>query len=109
MRPIVPSGRPRFPVSSVHVSPPSSLLNIPVPGPPLRLHQKLRRTSHIDAYSTRGLLGSIDMSIAPARSDRYSTRSHVSPPSFDRNTPRSSSSPSRWPSTAAYTRSGSSG
>ena len=82
MRPITPSGRPGFPVSSVHVSPPSSLLNMPVPGPPLWLHQKLRRTSHIDAYSTRGLVRSMDRSIAPARSDRYSTRSHVSPPSW---------------------------
>ena len=37
-----------------------------------------------------GLLRSIAMSIAPVRSSRKRMRSHVSPPSVDLKTPRSS-------------------
>src|SRR5437870_5497570 len=53
----------------------------------------------------RGLAGSSARSTAPAESDRNSTFSHVLPPSFERNTPRSGLGPKAWPSTATETRS----
>ena len=40
------SGMPGFRVISVHVSPPSVLLNIPLPGPPEDIVYSLRKASH---------------------------------------------------------------
>ena len=54
----------------------------------------------------RGLLGSIEISTAPASGLRYRTFSQVWPPSRLRNTPRSSCGPNMSPSAATYTMSG---
>ncbi len=47
--PIGSSGRPRWPVSSVQVVPPSVDLNSPLPGPPSSSSQNLRDACHIVA------------------------------------------------------------
>jgi len=79
-----PSGRPGLREISSQVSPPSKLLNRPLPGPPLEMFQKLRRASHIEANSRRGLLGSIVRSIVPATSLRCRIFCQLLPPSFER-------------------------
>ena len=56
--------------------------------------------SHTAAYMMRGFEASSDRSIAPALSLLYSTFSHVSPPSLDLNTPRSSFDPNACPRAA---------
>src|SRR5919205_4088737 len=81
MRPTTPVGIPGLRVISVHVSPPSVLLNTPLPGPPLDIWYSLRYASHSDAYITCGFVRSMLTSIAPVLSSRYSTRRHVLPPS----------------------------
>src|SRR2546426_3894446 len=53
----------------------------------------------------RGLLGSMDRSMAPVESLRASTRCHVLPPSAERYTPRMGLGPNAWPNAAAYTKS----
>src|SRR5438874_768267 len=63
-------GRPVFLVSSVHVVPPSVLLNRPPPGPPLERECGVRDTSQRPAYSTSGLFGSMARSTAPILSSR---------------------------------------
>src|SRR6267378_6419431 len=64
MRPTTPDGNPGLRVISVHVSPPSVLLNRPLPAPPLDIWNSLRYASHIAAYMTLGLWRSMEMSIA---------------------------------------------
>src|SRR3954470_20763994 len=86
-------GRPGFFDSSVHVLPPSVLLNRPLPGPPLESECGVRNTSHSAAYITSGFFGSRTRSTAPVLSSRNSTRAQVLPPSFERNTPRSGLGP----------------
>ena len=49
MRPTSPAGIPVLRVISLHVSPPSVLLNRPLPGPPLDIWYSLRYASHSDA------------------------------------------------------------
>src|ERR671932_2212011 len=56
MRPTTPVGRPGLRVISVHVSPPSVLLNNPLPGPPLDIWYSLRYASQSDAYITWGFV-----------------------------------------------------
>ena len=68
--PIVPFGNPGLRVISVHVSPPSVDLKMPLPGPPLSSVQGLRETSHKPAYITLGFVGSMIKSQAPALSLR---------------------------------------
>src|SRR5262245_45312673 len=79
--PSTPAGRPGARVISVHVSPPSVDLNSPLPGPPLDIVYSLRYASHIAAYITFGLCGSIEMSTAPVLGPRSRTFFHVFPPS----------------------------
>src|SRR6185369_7517935 len=50
--PMLPFGKPGFRVISVHFSPPSVLLKMPLPAPPLMRSQGVRFTRHIEAYST---------------------------------------------------------
>src|SRR5437660_1841931 len=75
-------------VSSLHVAPPSVLLNSPEPlgavalSPPERNVQPRRRKSHIPAYSVWGCDGSIDIIEQPVdRLAPLSTLVHVFPPS----------------------------
>ena len=50
MRPTTPSGGiPGLRVISVHVVPPSTLLNMPLPGPPEDIVYSLRKASQSDA------------------------------------------------------------
>src|SRR5688500_17795841 len=79
--PQIAGGRPGFLDRSVHVLPPSVVLNSPLPGPPLDIEWGVRNTSQNPAYSTSGLLASIVRSTAPAFSLRNSTLFHVLPPS----------------------------
>src|SRR5213594_2042393 len=76
-------------VRSVHVAPPSVLLNrldalgAVALSPPERNVQPLRRTSHIPAYSVRGFDGSIASIEQPVeRLAPFSTLVHVFPPSL---------------------------
>src|SRR6478672_7215294 len=78
-------------VRSCHVSPPSSLLNRPLPlaaagpSPPERNVQPLRRKSHIPANSVRGCVGSIDTDAQPVEAfGPFNTSFHVFPASFVR-------------------------
>src|SRR6188474_1081155 len=63
--PQIGAGSPVFLVSSVHVLPPSMVLNNPLPGPPLDSEYGVRNTSHNVAYNTSGFFGSITRSTAP--------------------------------------------
>src|SRR4051812_47194218 len=81
MRPTTPPGMPVVRVSSVHVSPPSTDLNSPLPGPPLDIPHSTRYASHSAAYITFGSVGSMATSMAPVLSSRYRTRFHDLPPS----------------------------
>ena len=82
IRPLIPLGRPGFSLMSVQVSPPSVDLYRPLSGPPLCMFQGLRRASNMAAKRMRGLLGSMEMSTAPALSLLKRTRSQVLPPSL---------------------------
>ena len=83
-------GRPAAPAgSSVHVAPPSVLLNSPdalgavALSPPERNVQPLRRKSHIPAYSVLGFNASIESIEQPVdRLAPFSTLVHVFPPSL---------------------------
>ena len=83
----MPAGRPFF--SSVHVLPPSTDLYGPLPFPPLYISHGRRYTGQNDAYTFRGLTGSMTTSTAPVVSSTNSTFSQVAPPSRVRNSPRS--------------------
>ena len=80
-------------VAGNHVSPPSTDLKRPDPGPPLDRVQGVRWTSHVVANSTSGRVSSIATSTAPASSFRYNTFDHVTPPSVVRKRPRSALRP----------------
>ena len=101
-----PAGRPGLRVISVQVSPPSVLLNKPLPGPPLDIWYSLRYASHSAAYITFGLERSNAMSMAPVFSSRNSTFFHVVPPSVLLNTPRSGLGTLYLPNDATKTMSG---
>src|SRR5215467_12589360 len=81
--PSMPAGRPGARVISVHVSPPSTDLNKPLPGPPDDIWYSVRNASHSAAYITFGFFGSIEMSTAPVLLSRPRTFFHVAPPSAD--------------------------
>src|SRR5215216_1119510 len=100
MRPRTPRGSPGLREISVHVSPPSVDFHSDESGPPLAMPHGERRACQIAAKSTRGLLGSSERSTAPASSLLKSTCSHVLPPFFERNTPRSRLGAHAWPSAA---------
>ena len=87
--PISPAGSPGLRVISFHVSPPSMLLNKPLPGPPLDIWNSRRNACHSDAYSTFGFARSNAMSMPPVLSSRNSTFFQVVPPSVLRKIPRS--------------------
>src|SRR5688572_10243605 len=106
MRPIIPAGIPGFRVISVHVSPPSVDLKSPEPGPPLDIVYSLRNASHSAAYMTFGFARSMERSMAPVLSSRYSTLRHVRPPSVLLNTPRSAFGAPCLPKAATNTISG---
>src|SRR5512143_1449051 len=87
MRPYGPFGNPsdrRF-----QVLPPSMDRYRPLPGPPLDRFHGVRRASHNAAKRMLGFSGLKATSIAPVFAFRYSTLSHVLPPSWVRKTPRS--------------------
>src|SRR5437763_16100922 len=87
MLPQIPSGRPGLRVISVQWSPPSVVLNKPLPLPPAERSQGVRPASQNAAYTLLALLGSITRSTAHAASLRYRIVSHVRPPSLERWTP----------------------
>ena len=95
-----------FPLSRIHVAPPSVDLNSPLPGPPLVRPHVWISICHNPAYSVRGLDGSIARSLQPVFSSTNSTRVHVPPPSMVRNTPRSCCGPYAVPSAHTSTTSG---
>jgi hypothetical protein len=70
MRPTTPLGSRALRVISVHVSPPLVLLKSPLPGPPLDIDHGVRYASQSAAYSTSGLFGSSERSIAAVLSSR---------------------------------------
>src|SRR5688572_8601986 len=92
MRPRLPFGSPSLSDRRRHVSPPSQLVQMPLPGPPEVKNQGKRRCSHVDASRCSGFDGSITSSNAPVRSFTYSTLRHVLPPSVVLKTPRSTPS-----------------
>src|SRR6185437_552393 len=100
IRPITPVGNPALRVISVQWSPPSVVLKSPLPGPPLDICHDVLYACHSAAYRTSGWFGSMDRSIAPLLSSRYSTFRHVLPPSTLLNTPRSAFGADGWPSAA---------
>src|SRR5678809_741382 len=102
------TARPIFPISlgspvsrRFQVSPPSTVLQIPLAGPPLRPFHGVRWVLHIAAYRMRGLEGSIARSLGPAsESGEASNSFQVRPPSALRYTPRSALRPQRLPCAA---------
>ncbi len=109
IRPSGPSGNPGFWLRSVQWSPPSVVFHRPLRPPPALKPHGVLWNFHMAAKITRGLLGSMDRSMAPVLSFRNSTFCHVAPPSSERNTPRSGFGPNAWPNAATKTRSGSFG
>src|SRR5579863_2587871 len=105
MRPYMPSfgfGQPG-PSNFVHVAPPSVDFQSALSGPPpLYPHHVLRRLNE-DAYTMRGLDGSIATSLNPVSSLMYFRFFHVFPPSVDRNRPRSLFGPNKCPGAAMNT------
>ena len=73
---------------SAHVSPASSDLNRPLPGPPLDIVYSRRNASHSAAKTTFGLRGSIATSTAPLLSSLKSVLLQVLAPSVVLYTPR---------------------
>src|SRR5690349_1859775 len=86
MLPQMPAGNPGLRVISTQLSPPSTVLNNPLPAPPEDSIHGVRPACHSAAYSTFGLFGSITRSTTPVESLRKRIFSHVRPPSFDRKT-----------------------
>src|SRR5512133_647003 len=107
--PSTPCGSPGARVMSVHVSPPSVDLYNPLPGPPLDISHSLRYASHIAAYITLGLCGSIEISTAPVAGPLYNTLRQVLPPSVLLKRPRSSLLTPYFPKSATNTMFGSVG
>src|SRR3954452_7233239 len=70
-------GSPALFDSSVHVDPPSVLLNSPLPGRALESQYGVRKTSRNVALTTSGFFGSLTRPTAPVRSLLESTFSHV--------------------------------
>src|SRR5690348_10702744 len=97
MRPRVPSGKPWLWLRFVQCAPPSVDLYSPLPGPPLTSAHGKRCASHIAAYSTCELCGSITRSIVPVLSSIQKIFCHVCPPSVDLKTPRLASAVNTWP------------
>src|SRR4051794_14063605 len=89
MLPQMPAGKPALRVSSVQWSPPSVVFHSPLPLPPDESSHGVRPACQNPAYSTFGLFGSMTRSTTPVESLRKRIFSHVLPPSFERNTPRS--------------------
>jgi len=96
-------------VSSVQLSPPSVVFQMPLFPPPASIDQGVRWNLYVDAYSTRGFDGSIVRSFAPVESSTKSTFCQLFPPSVVRKTPRSGLGPKAWPMAETYTRSASRG
>src|SRR5581483_2429402 len=108
-KPIFPhgwGGSPAFPVSSLHVSPPSVDLKMPPPGPPEFRDHGVRYACQNAAYSTFASFGSTARSEMPVRASRYRTFRHVKPPSVVLKTPRCSLGPKACPINATQTMSG---
>ena len=105
-RPHSPSGSP-CPMICVHVTPSSTDLYSPLPGPyEVPFCPGFRMPCHSVAYTTRGFPGSKQRSIAAVTLSLYRTFFQLRPPSVDRKTPRSSFGPELWPIAATRTRSG---
>src|SRR6266550_5276721 len=86
MLPQMPAGRPVLRVISVQLSPPSTLLNNPLPAPPDDSIHGVRPACQSAAYSTLGLFGSITRSTTPVESLRKRILSQLRPPSLERKT-----------------------
>gem|GEM_PF-4447973 len=97
---------PGLRVISFHVSPPSVLLNRPLPGPPLDMVYSVRKASHMAAYMMSGFVRSMLMSIAAVLSSRYSTLRQLLPPSVLLKTPRSAFGTENLPNDATKMMSG---
>src|SRR5690348_9304595 len=107
--PKIPVGRPWAWLMLVQVAPPSVVLKMPLPGPPLENVHGRRYACHIVAYNTRGSAGSIASVIAPVWSLTNWIFFQVLPPSVLLYTPRSAFGAHTWPMAATYTTSGSCG
>src|SRR4030095_15902439 len=83
-----------------HVTPLSSDLYNPLPGPPLEKNHGCRRACHSDANTMFGLCGSKTTSMPPVFSSLDKTFVHVLPPSVVRKIPRSCFAPHACPSAA---------
>ncbi len=84
MLPQIPSGRPGLRVISVQWSPPSVVLNKPLPLPPDESNQGVRPACQSAAYKMLALFGSMTRSTTPVESLRNKIFSHVRPPSLER-------------------------
>src|SRR6056297_753746 len=96
-RPNFPSGKPLCILFQVF--PPSVDLYSALLSPPDSNDQPVLRNSHIEAYKTLGLVGSMAKSAQPVFGSTYKSCSQVAPPSEDLYTPRSSLSPQSAPNT----------
>src|SRR5438105_13984818 len=83
MLPQIPVGNPLLRVISAQLSPPSMVLNNPLPAPPEDSSHGVRPACHKAAYSTFGLFGSITRSTTPVESLRKRIFSQFRPPSFE--------------------------
>src|ERR1035437_2894868 len=101
--PSIPAGSPCACVISVHVSPPSVDLYIPLPGPPLDICHSLRYASQSAAYMTFGFFWSISTSMPPDAGPLYRTLRQLFPPSVDLKMPRSSLLTPYFPKSATNT------
>ena len=83
--PNIPTGKPGFLEIFIQVFPPSTDLYIAEPSPPLLIMWLLRKHSHIPAYNTEGLVGSMWISMPPVLSLMgASICCHEDPPSVER-------------------------
>src|SRR5207302_5436994 len=81
-------GKPGLRVILVQCAPPSVVLYMPLPGPPLESPHGLRTACHIVAYISSGLPGSITRQIAPVSLSTNRIFFQDLPPSVDLKTPR---------------------
>ena len=95
--PISAFGIPGLLVSSVQVSPASVDFHNPLRPPPASMPHGERWNFHIAAYMIRGLVGSMERSVAPVESLMNKIFFQVLPPSMVRNTPRSGLGPNACP------------
>ena len=101
-----PFGMPGLAVISFQLSPPSTDLNMPPPGPPEFSDHGVRYAFQNAAYKMFGSFGSRIKSEMPTFSLRYKTFFQLLPPSVVLNTPRCSFGPNACPNTPIQMMSG---